>query len=181
MGDAAANLPADVIAAVDKMAEFKFRNGDGFERMIREKHSQDPKFSFLFDTSSPAHAYYQRKLASLYSTKPIMPLMAAAPSAPAPRSLHPPPAGAPPPPPPMQLFQPHLVHQQVRLACGGPDLIACTLPCAAADRRTRNHLRGGFHGHYDPNTLSVILPKCPARPQDVNPPLDPLLLLVSLS
>ena len=110
-------------------------------RMIREKHSQDPKFSFLFDTSSPAHAYYQRKLASLYSTKPIMPLMAAAPSAPAPRSLHPPPAGAPPPPPPMQLFQPHLVHQQVRLACGGPDLIACTLPCAAADRRTRNHLR----------------------------------------
>ena len=31
MGDAAANLPADVIAAVDKMAEFKFRNGDGFE------------------------------------------------------------------------------------------------------------------------------------------------------
>ena len=44
---ATAELPPDVAAAVDKMAEFKVRNGDAFEKMIREKHSNDPKFAFL--------------------------------------------------------------------------------------------------------------------------------------
>ena len=63
-----AGLPADVIAAVDKMAEFKVRNGDAFESMIRQKQRDNPKFAFLFDTSSPAHAYYQYKLSQFQQT-----------------------------------------------------------------------------------------------------------------
>lgn len=33
---------------VDKMAQYKVRNGDSFEAMIKERHKNDPKFAFLF-------------------------------------------------------------------------------------------------------------------------------------
>ena len=98
---AAANLPPDVVAAVDKsappphaaphvprttqytprvsacwlhlrahaplvcaraVAEFKVRNGAAFETLIRERQRDNPNFAFLFDTSSPAHAYYLQKV-----------------------------------------------------------------------------------------------------------------------
>ena len=59
------DLSAEVMAAVDKMAEFKVRNGEAFEKLIREKQRDNPKFAFLFDTSSPAHAYYQQRLQAL--------------------------------------------------------------------------------------------------------------------
>mmetsp|Transcript_4154 Transcript_4154/g.9040 ORF Transcript_4154/g.9040 Transcript_4154/m.9040 type:complete len:357 (-) Transcript_4154:598-1668(-) len=65
-----ANLPPDVLAAVDKMADFKVRNGESFEALIREKQRNDPRFAFLFDTTSPAHAYYQFRLATLYHAIP---------------------------------------------------------------------------------------------------------------
>ena len=65
-----ANLPADVLAAVDKMANFKVRNGESFEALIREKQANDPRFAFLFDTTSAAHAYYQYRLATLYAAAP---------------------------------------------------------------------------------------------------------------
>ena len=101
---AAAELPADVAAAVDKMAEFKVRNGDAFERMIREKHSNDPKFAFLFDTASAAHAYYQQRVAIIRAT-------AHAATAPLSHAVPPPPP--PPPaaalPPPSSYYPPHQV------------------------------------------------------------------------
>jgi len=65
-----ASLPPDVLAAVDKMADFKVRNGESFEALIREKQRNDPRFAFLFDTTSPAHAYYQFRLATLYHSMP---------------------------------------------------------------------------------------------------------------
>ena len=47
------------------MADYKVRNGDAFEKMIMDKQRENPKFSFLFDTSSPAHAYYHMKIVQL--------------------------------------------------------------------------------------------------------------------
>ena len=44
------------------MAEFKVRNGAAFETLIRERQRDNPNFAFLFDTSSPAHAYYLQKV-----------------------------------------------------------------------------------------------------------------------
>lgn len=71
---AAAALPADVVAAVDKMAEFKAKHGEAFETLIKQKQRDNPKFSFLFDTSSPAHAYYMQKIAHLpQASAPIAP------------------------------------------------------------------------------------------------------------
>ena len=59
----AAALPADVVAAVDKMAEFKARHGEAFETLIKQKQRDNPKFAFLFDQSSAAHAYYLHRVA----------------------------------------------------------------------------------------------------------------------
>ena len=47
------------------MAEFKVRNGEAFESLIKQKQRDNPKFSFLFDTASPAHAYYQYKVSQV--------------------------------------------------------------------------------------------------------------------
>ena len=44
------------------VAEFKVRNGAAFETLIRERQRDNPNFAFLFDTSSPAHAYYLQKV-----------------------------------------------------------------------------------------------------------------------
>ena len=65
MLDAPTHLPADVVATVEKMAEFKVRNGEQFEIMIRAKEANNPKFSFLFDPSSPGASYYQLRVAQL--------------------------------------------------------------------------------------------------------------------
>jgi len=64
----AATLPAEVIATVDKMAEFKVRNGEAFESIIKEKQSGSSKFDFLFDSTSPAHAYYKSKVDQLQAS-----------------------------------------------------------------------------------------------------------------
>ena len=100
-------LPPDVLQAVDKLAEFKVRKGpegSAFENMVREKERGNPRFAFLHDMSSPAHAYYQFRLVSL----------GAAPATPSMGHLAPPPPPTPPhgwgppplPPPPPQGWGP---------------------------------------------------------------------------
>lgn len=96
-------LPQEVVSAVDKMAEYQVRNGAQFETLIREKQRDNPKFSFLFDTASPAHGYYQHKLAQLQRSigmsTPATQLQAPPPAAPyyAPPQYYPPPAPVPAP------------------------------------------------------------------------------------
>ena len=94
-----ASLPPDMMATIEKLAEFKVRNGEQFEAMIRQKESNNPKLAFLFDSRSPGHAYYQQKVAQLQKN-PVPP-------PPPPQSANsgqgpppPPPARPPPPPPP---------------------------------------------------------------------------------
>ena len=41
------------------------RNGPNFEMMIRARESDNPTLAFLFDTSSPGFAYYQKRVAQL--------------------------------------------------------------------------------------------------------------------
>ena len=43
---AATSLSPEVMAAVDKMAEFKVRNGAAFESLIKERQRDNPNFSF---------------------------------------------------------------------------------------------------------------------------------------
>jgi hypothetical protein len=95
-------LTPEQIAAVDKMAEFKVRNGEAFESLIREKQRGNPKFSFLFDAASPAHAYYQYKLQILRQT--LLPAQSAPPQP----QQHPPVAPSPayPPMPPHYQYPP---------------------------------------------------------------------------
>lgn len=95
-------LPPDVLQAVDKLAEFKVRKGPegtAFESMVREKERGNPRFAFLHDMSSPAHAYYQFRLVSLGAAPaaPSMGHLAPPPPLPPPQGWGPPPL--PPPPP----------------------------------------------------------------------------------
>ena len=55
--------PRRLVATIEKTADYTIRNGEAFESLIREKQRHNPTFSFLFETSSPAHAFYQQKLA----------------------------------------------------------------------------------------------------------------------
>ena len=82
---AALGLSAEEIAAVDKMADYKVRNGDAFEALIKQKQQGNPKFAFLFDLASPAHAYYQQRyhqLKAMAAAAETPPVPQAAPLAP---------------------------------------------------------------------------------------------------
>ena len=97
-------LPPDVLQAVDKLAEFKVRKGPegtAFESMVREKERGNPRFAFLHDMSSPAHAYYQFRLVSLGAAPaaPSMGHLAPPPPLPPPQGWGPPPLPPPPPHP----------------------------------------------------------------------------------
>lgn len=59
------DLSSEAISTIEKTAEFKLRKGEAFETLVREKQRGNPQFAFLFDTSSPSHAYYQYKLSQL--------------------------------------------------------------------------------------------------------------------
>ena len=64
-------LSEAVRATVEKMAEFRARNGERFEAMIKQKHRGDPKFAFLFDAASAAHQYYQERVRELQKRLPV--------------------------------------------------------------------------------------------------------------
>ena len=83
------------MATIEKMAEFKVRNGEQFEVMVRQKESNNAKLAFLFDVTSPGHAYYQQRIAQLQNHAPAPP-----PPPPPGFSVPPPPPMAHPPPPP---------------------------------------------------------------------------------
>ncbi|KAG8916167.1 SF3a splicing factor complex subunit [Tulasnella sp. 418] len=55
--------PPDIRTIIDRTAAFVARsaNPPQFEEKIREKHRQDPKFSFV-NSSDPYHAYYRHKI-----------------------------------------------------------------------------------------------------------------------
>ena len=69
--DVVSMLSAEERKTVEKMARYKARNGDDFENLIKEKHRDDPKFAFLFKTESPAHQYYQMRVAKLKKRVPV--------------------------------------------------------------------------------------------------------------
>ncbi|KAL1507217.1 hypothetical protein AB1Y20_008067 [Prymnesium parvum] len=77
---AALGLSAEEIAAVEKMADYKVRNGDQFEALIKQKQQGNPKFAFLFDVASPAHAYYQQRFLQLKAQQHAPQLQQHAPS-----------------------------------------------------------------------------------------------------
>jgi len=62
MATAAPGLTPEMVAAIDKLADFKVKNGEQFEALIRTKQRDNPTFAFLFDEASPGHAYYHRKV-----------------------------------------------------------------------------------------------------------------------
>jgi len=57
--------PADegLKQVIDKMADYVSRNGPAFERLMKEKETNNPKLSFLF--GGPEHKYYRWKLYTL--------------------------------------------------------------------------------------------------------------------
>ena len=83
-------LPPEVLQAVEHLAEYRLSKGDAFEALVREKHRSDPRFAFLFDPSSPGHAYYQARVAQLQHQRA---------PAPPPMAYAPPPVGYAQPPP----------------------------------------------------------------------------------
>ena len=62
MATAAPGLTPEMVAAIDKLADFKVKNGEQFEALIRNKQRDNPTFAFLFDEASPGYAYYHRKV-----------------------------------------------------------------------------------------------------------------------
>jgi hypothetical protein len=58
-----ASVAPDEKAMVEHLASFRLRHGEGFEEMVREKHRGDPRFAFLFERGSLAHAYYEHVVA----------------------------------------------------------------------------------------------------------------------
>ena len=51
-------ISADTRVAIELFVDFRLRQGAAFEKLVREKQANNPRFTFLFDTASPMHDYY---------------------------------------------------------------------------------------------------------------------------
>ncbi|CAG8720209.1 15302_t:CDS:2, partial [Acaulospora morrowiae] len=53
--------PPDLKAIIDKMSAYVAKNGQSLEAKVREKHIDDPRFSFLLPWNE-FHPYYKKKI-----------------------------------------------------------------------------------------------------------------------
>jgi splicing factor 3A subunit 1 len=53
--------PPDLKIIIDKMSAYVAKNGQSLEAKVREKHIDDPRFSFLLPWNE-FHPYYKQKI-----------------------------------------------------------------------------------------------------------------------